>query len=288
MAKNNQSDHIQKNIAKMEKLIKDDYKQISASINQHLFLSKDTPGPDNGTRRIQEKALYYYVSSGDIIRIDELVSDAIENSDQRQAIKYNDFGKSPVIGADSVGDVSESPILFAKYLLIANVTLATRAAIDGGLPEDVAYAMSDGYLRYMDKINDIEKINLLSSKALRDFTYAVHDYAYKNCGPLTKNCCEYIQRHLHDNITMETLAEVCHRSPNYISDVFAKELGIRPMQFIRNRKLEYARAILDTTELSVSAISDLLAFPSTSSFISYFKKKYGATPLKYKSRVSSN
>ncbi len=266
---------IQKNIEELEKLIKDDYKKISASIDQQLFLSNDTPGPDTGTRRIQEKSMYYYVSSGDIVRIDEMVSSSLDN-----------FYEVPIPGADTVGDVSENPVLFAKNLLIASVTLSTRAAIDGGLPEHVAYAMSDGYLRYLDNLNDIKKINLLNTKSLRDFTYAVHDYKYKNCGPITKTCCEYILRHLHDNIEMKTLSEVAHRSPNYVSDMFAKELGIRPMAFIRERKLEYAKAILDTTDLSISAVSDLLSFPSTSRFIEYFRKKYGMTPLAYRNDVS--
>ncbi|MCR5657241.1 MAG: AraC family transcriptional regulator [Butyrivibrio sp.] len=265
------SQRIKKNLDKLDRLIKSEYKQIQNSIDQHIFMSKDTPGPDNGTRRIQEKATYYYVASGDIVRVDEIISNSMEN-----------MATKPVPGADEVGDVSENPVLFAKYLLIANVTLATRAAIDGGLAEHIAYAMSDGYLRYMDKLNDIQKIYLLSSKALRDFTYAVHDYTYRNCSPITKSCCDYIMRHLHDNITMSTLSDVVGRSANYISDVFSKELGMRPTIFIREKKLEYARTLLDTTGLSISAISDLLAFPSTSSFINYFKKKYGCTPLAFK------
>jgi AraC-like DNA-binding protein len=288
MSENNRQEtkeeHIKKNIEKMEKLIKEESKQIFASVSQHIFMSNDTPGPDNGTRRIQEKAIYYYVAAGDVVRIDEVVSTAFDNIVKTKTTVIEPYTKGAFAGPDTVGDVSESPLLFAKYLLIANVTLATRAAIDGGLPEHIAYAISDGYLRYMDKINDIMKINLLSNKALRDFTYAVHDYALKECGPITKSCCEYILRHLHDNITMKTLSQISHRSANYISDTFAKELGMRPMTFIRSRKLEYARTLIETTSLSVSAISDLLAFPSTSSFITYFKKEYGLTPLQYKSK----
>ncbi len=265
---------IDRNIDMLEHLIKDDYKKINDSINRQIFLSKDTPGPDNGTRRIQEKAMYYYVSSGDIVRIDEMVASSMEN-----------VSSIPMPGADNVGDVSEDPLLFAKNLFVASVTLSTRAAIDGGLPEHIAYAMSDGYLRYLDNLHDIKKIYLLNTKSLRDFTYAVHDYNYKNCGLITKNCCEYILRHLHDNIDMKTLAEIAHRSPNYVSDLFAKELGVRPMIFIRDRKLEYARAILDTTDLSIAAISDILSFSSTSRFIEYFSKKYGKTPLAFRNSM---
>ncbi len=269
----NEPEKIQSNLAFLEKSIRDDYKEIISSIDSHIFMTQDTPGADTGTRRIQEKALYYYVSSGDIARIDEIVASSVENADKITRPDSNVYG-----------EVSEDPLLYSKYMLIASVTLATRAAIDGGLAEHIAYAISDGFLRHMDKLTNISKINMLSNKALRTFTYAVHDYTFRNCSLVTKTCCDYVLRHLHDDIRMKTLAELTHRSANYISDLFQKELGVRPTVFIRDKKLEYARVMLETTELPVSSISDLLAFPSTSSFITYFNKKYGTTPLQYRSR----
>ncbi|WP_044914287.1 helix-turn-helix transcriptional regulator [Butyrivibrio sp. WCE2006] len=273
----NDPKELQKNLAFLEKSIRDDYKEIISSVDDHIFMTQDTPGADTGTRRIQEKALYYYVSSGDITKIDEIVAISVENSD-----------KLPTLDNNIYGDVSEDPLLYSKYMLIASVTLATRAAIDGGLAEHIAYAISDGFLRHMDKQTNIQKINMLSNKALRTLTYAVHDYNYRNCSLITKNCCDFILRHLHDDIRMKTLAELTHRSPNYISDLFQKELGVRPTIFIRDKKLEYARVMLETTDLPVSSVSDLLAFPSTSSFITYFNKKYGTTPLQYRSKRSSS
>ncbi len=266
---------IKKNLDRLEKEIQKDYKEITDYVNTHMFLSQDTPGADNGTRRIREKALYYYVSAGDVQRIDEYIAASVDTS-------Y----KAPETDTGIVGDVSDNPLLSAKYLLIASVTLATRAAIDGGLAEHIAYSLSDGFLRHMDSITDIKKINLLASKALRSLTYAVRDYRYRNCTLVTKTCCDYILRHLHDNIRMQTLADLTHRTPNYISDLFQKELGMRPTKFIRERKLEYAKIMMETTDLSVSAVSDLLAFPSTSTFINYFGKKYGATPLQYRNRLT--
>ncbi|WP_029323546.1 helix-turn-helix domain-containing protein [Butyrivibrio sp. AE3004] len=268
--------NLQKNLSFLEKTIRDDYREIISSVDSHIFMTQDTPGADNGTRRIQEKALYYYVSSGDITKIDEIIATSIESTD-----------RFPGPDSSIYGDVSDDPVLYSKYMLIASVTLATRAAIDGGLAEHIAYAISDGFLRHMDRLTNIQKINMLSNKALRTLTYAVHDYNFRNCSLITKTCCDYILRHLHDNIKMSTLSEVSHRSSNYISDLFQKELGVRPTVFIRDKKLEYAKAMLETTDLPVSAVSDLLAFPCTSSFITYFRKKYGTTPLQYRSRSSS-
>lgn len=265
---------ITKNLDFLEKTIRDDYKEITSSISSHIFMAQDTPGADTGTRRIQEKALYYYVSAGDIVKIDEIIASSVEIVNEVTRPYSNVYG-----------EVSEDPLLYSKYMLIAGVTLATRAAIDGGLAEHIAYAISDGFLRHMDNLTDISRINMLSNKALRTLTYAVHDYNYRNCSLVTKTCCDYILRHLHDDIRMKTLSEITHRSANYISDLFQKELSVRPTVFIREKKLEYARTMLETTDIPVSAISDLLAFPSTSSFITYFKQKYKTTPLQYRSKA---
>ena len=75
------------------------------------------------------------------------------------------------------------------------------------------------------------------------------------------------------------------KSAGYISKIFQDEMGMRPIAYIRKEKLDYAIHALELTDFSVSAISDLLSFPSTSAFIKYFKEEYGCTPLEYKNRI---
>jgi len=241
-----------------------------------VFQDMDDDKNAESTRRASERAIFYYISTGDIIKISQMLEQT--SKDETNVNTGND---------SIVGDISEDARLQALSIMISGVTLCTRAAIDGGLPETVAYDLSDSYIHHALEITNHRQIMNLISCAVYDFTYEVYKYKYRDCSSLVKKCCEYISRHLHDEITLKTLSELTGKSANYISDSFYKDLNIRPTPYIRKLKLDYACHVLEVADLSISAVSDLLAFPSTSSFITYFKAEYGLTPLQYRYRVLS-
>jgi len=232
-----------------------------------VFQEMDDDLEQTATRRSTEKAFFYYISSGDIVKVGELLQH-MEKNEQK------------------VGDISEDALKQEQSMFISAVTLFTRAALDGGLPETIAYSLSDAYIHTVLDMKEPSKITKLIFGAFYDFTYEVHRYKYRDCSSLVRKCCEYINRHLHDEITLKTLSDLTGKSANYISDSFQKDLQIRPTLYIRKLKLDYAKHVLEVADLSVAAISDLLAFPSTSSFITYFKEEFGVTPLQFKKDIS--
>ncbi len=261
--------------------IREELSAIHRDYELQLYLEMDSDPHPVGFRRAREKAMLSCIRNGDVERIETYLIPALETVGHEKAQAGRIL--SAIWDQFTVGHLSETPLQQMLYLFISSITLCTRAAIDGGLPENMAYALSDSYIRQGSQQTDLGKLGLLSSYASYDFTKAVADYRYRNCSPITRICCEYIHRHLHDPITLNDLSEVCHRSPHYVSDLFYKELRVRPSVYIRKRKLEYACGILEMSDLSVEAVSDLLAFSSTSSFITFFKKEYGVTPGKWDS-----
>lgn len=51
-------------------------------------------------------------------------------------------------------------------MFIAGITLFTRAAIEGGVPEETAYALSDGYIQTVEECTSKSSIEKLSQKQL--------------------------------------------------------------------------------------------------------------------------
>ena len=49
-------------------------------------------------------------------------------------------------------------------MFIAGITLFTRAAIEGGVPEETAYALSDGYIQTVEECTSKSSIEKLSQK----------------------------------------------------------------------------------------------------------------------------
>ncbi len=253
--------------------------QVHTDASRQLYMEMDSDPNPVGFRYNQERTLFYCIAAGDLQRAENMLRPAFETlTGSRSGIVdaiWTDF---------QVGTLSEQPFQQMLYLFISNITLCTRAAMDGGLPEREAYAMSDAYIRQGTAASDLQALGALTAYAMYDFTKAVHDHRFRNCSRTTRICCDYIHRHMHDPIRMADLAEITGRSANYVSDLFFQELGERPTRYIRRVKLEYARNVLQISDLSVAAVSDLLAFPSTSSFISAFKKEYDVSPFVWRNK----
>ena len=236
-----------------------------------VFVETEGEGTPISYKRAAEKSIEYYISTGNVAKILAFIDSFSPETNHYNPGEFCD-----------IGEVSDNPLLQAFSMFVSGITLYTRAAIAGGLPEHIAYALSDNYIKYGLGIKDVFSLNRLQDCSLYDFTSQVHEYKYKKYGLHMRKCLEYISRHLHDKITLDDLADVTGKSGTYISKLFVEELGMRPTLYIRKEKLKYAKHALEFSDFSVSALSDLLAFPSTSAFITYFKKEYGYTPLEYK------
>jgi AraC-like DNA-binding protein len=53
-------------------------------------------------------------------------------------------------------------------------------------------------------------------------------------------------------------------------------------EYVLDKKLEKAKLLLKTSELSVTEIANKTGFPDYNNFIQRFKKSVGTTPLKYR------
>lgn len=221
-------------------------------------------------RRSIEKNFLQYITLGNVALA-------------KQFLKSNSDNGRFIIG---IGKLSEnSELTQARLNIVAAITLFCRTAIDSGLPEFIAYSISDIHIQFLTSINDHEAIYQLFIQVFLEYCRALQDWRLSFCNLHLKKCCEYILANLHTKISTKDLGKICSLSPNYVSDLFEKELGVRPTIFIRQEKMRYAAHLLKTTTVPISIIAELLAMPSSSAFSQYFKITYGTTPNRYRKSV---
>ena len=186
------------------------------------------------------------------------------------------------------GNMSKNPLRLFFYGCIANTTLVTRYAIEGGMEEETAFTLSDVYIQKMENCRTFYELNLLNEKMAVDFTERVAE-AKKSKQTYIKpisECIRYISRNLSSKITLADLAKEVRLSPKYLSYLFRKETGQTVSCYIEEKRIEKAKSLLAYSQCSYSEISDSLAFYSQSYFIFAFKKKVGVTPKEYRNRFS--
>ena len=180
------------------------------------------------------------------------------------------------------GTLSKNQLRNSKNMFIAGITLFTRAAIDGGVPEETAYSLSDGYIQTVEDCVDSASIENLSRKAAERFAQEVKKYGTPHYSRTIDRAVQYIHLHLHTAISLEGVSEAAGISPCYLSRLFRKETGMSIVDYIQKERIEAACNMLSYSEYTVSQIGEYLCFANQSYFIRIFKKFMGITPAKYR------
>lgn len=178
----------------------------------------------------------------------------------------------------------DNPLRNQKNMTICFVTLATRAAIEGGLNSELAYTLSDLYIQTLEEITDIKDLFALNNKILSDFTARVREAKKREYSRPVIACQDYIFKHLYDNISVSEVSHALRLSTSYLSQLFKKEVGMPLSEFIHHQKIEEAKRLLASPDYSILDIGTLLSFHDQSHFTKLFKKITGTTPRKYREK----
>lgn len=189
----------------------------------------------------------------------------------------------------TIGTLAKDPLRNLKNLGIVLVTLASRAAIRGGLSPEISFSLSDSYIQQIEECKDLALIAPLAHKAEFQYAEMVHEIKEKQKGILKKQknprinkCKDFIFSHLHDRITLEDLAAEADCNPNYLSQLFKECEGISISGYILQEKINRAKNLLIYSDYSYIEIATYLGFSSQSHLGTQFKKHTGYTLRQYR------
>ena len=174
-----------------------------------------------------------------------------------------------------------------KNLAIASITMATRAAMDGGLDSEMAYTISDICIQRLEDLTDVRQIQQLIEDALSTFADRVKQAKINAFSPIVSKCQHYILQHVYNEIRLGDLAGHVKLSPSYLSSCFKNETGTSISEWIQRARVEEAESLLVFSSYSIADICSWLHFPDQSYFTKIFKKHTGMTPKKYRKSKAS-
>lgn len=94
--------------------------------------------------------------------------------------------------------------------------------------------------------------------------------------------------YIHDNymqqFPIELLADMCHLSVTHFRRTFNTIMGISPLEFVNNTRIEHACLLLSSTDLSILEISEQVGFHSVSSFNRAFVKLMDCSPREWRKK----
>ena len=181
------------------------------------------------------------------------------------------------------GIIANDALRQLKNTFIVTSTLASRAAIKGGMDVEDALSLSDDYIKKCELLSTYEAIINLQYHMVLDYAKRVERIRMgKNPSRLLMQVTNYAQHNLSKPMDVEALADSMFISRTHLAAKFKKETGMTLTEFILKGKIEEAKRLLRYSDKPLSLIAEYLGFSSQSHFSRVFKSYAGSTPGKYR------
>lgn len=178
-----------------------------------------------------------------------------------------------------------APLRQAKISVIVFCSIVCRAAMEGGLSPEEAYSLGDAYIQNVENAKAMDELTSISVMMYDDFIQRVHrcrsDPARSEA---VQKCCDYIEMNLGEKIRASDLASLAGYSEYYMTRKFKEETGYFISDYVKFARIERAKLLLQSTDLSILEIAGRLGFATRSYFSQAFREVTGMTPTQFREK----
>lgn len=88
----------------------------------------------------------------------------------------------------------------------------------------------------------------------------------------------YLDQHFDQPVSLVELAAAAHVSARQLGELFRRQLGMTPHQYLIEKRMQVAWQLLETGQLSVRQVAEQTGYGSLSAFSDRFHKHFGHAP----------
>ncbi|GEM_PF-4974378 len=221
------------------------------------------------------------LSHAGVLQVEKMLLDAVRTG----SMDFQSALDSASLVSSGVRMKGTDNLRAGKDSIITLIALASRAAISGGLPADIAYTMSDTYITAAENCADLGEGASLVQTILSDYASRVHAYrSGESYSRPVRQCMDAIDMNLTRKVSLESLAKACGYTTYYLSRKFRQETGETIAQYTQRKKIEASAKMLTDTDLPVQEICSLYQFNSPSYYTMLFQRYMNETPTSYREK----
>lgn len=97
---------------------------------------------------------------------------------------------------------------------------------------------------------------------------------------------EYIEKHIHEKITVDELAELCTVGRRSFERRFKLATNNTVLEYIQRIKIEAAKRSFETSRKNINEVMFDVGYTDTKAFRTIFKKITGLTPIEYRNKYN--
>lgn len=172
-----------------------------------------------------------------------------------------------------------------EYMTVISISLAARAAIEGGLSSAEGFINNDIYLKKLSECKTVFEMDRLRRESQIYFARLVADH--KNRSGVNFHVEEVKKNIISKRFTKISIREIADNlgiSKEYMQKLFKKYEGISITEYISDIKIEAACNMLRYSDRKIQEIAEYLHYGSESHFSTAFRKKMHQSPKEYRNQ----
>ena len=168
-----------------------------------------------------------------------------------------------------------------NYTVILN-TLLRKAVEQGGVHPQYIDRLSSEFAKRIEKLKRQDDISAFWQEMAHRYCLLVKKHSLKSYSPLVQKVISRVEFDLAGDLSLKANAKALNVNASYLSTLFKKELGTNLTDYVNGKRVEYAIYLLNTTKLSISAVSQRCGIQDDNYFTKIFKKYVGKTPKQFR------
>lgn len=100
--------------------------------------------------------------------------------------------------------------------------------------------------------------------------------------------CQFIQHHIGNPLCLQDLADHVYISPGYLSHLFMQNLGMPPMEYVRQVRIQTAKTLLMDSSYSIKEIAEKVGYEEQSQLSRAFRQAEGISPFQYRQSLQAS
>jgi len=182
---------------------------------------------------------------------------------------------------------AEHPMLskLPEYIHVTGADRAEEPWLDDALRlvSQRMFSGDAGSTATVARLSEIVFIELIKSKLVQSDDNQALLSALKD--PNISQALNAIHQQTGEQWTVDSLAQHIGMSRSRFSDKFSQLMGVGPMRYLANWRLQKALVMLDEERSSIQQIALLSGYQSTAAFTRAFANKFGSPPTAYRRQM---
>jgi YesN/AraC family two-component response regulator len=211
-------------------------------------------------------------------KLEQQIIAAIIKGDVEEAIKHTQMTNN--VSYKYV--LAPQPLRSQKNLAISLVAVVSRAIIEHGAEPEAIFFLSDYFLNEIEQGSTNYDLEKTVKQMIIEYCKIAKEVPFEIHSAIIQKCLHIIHNRTYERCTVDTIASSLRLSPDYLSQLFKKEMDCGLYAYIQQVKINEAKNLLDNSDCSICEIGEMLGFCSGAYFSNVFKKLTGSSPINYR------